>query len=496
MEKLRILCIEDSIADAEITERELRRSGLQFTIEFVDAKENYVNALKNYKPGLVISDHSLYQFNSVEALELLKESRLNIPFILLTGTVSEEFAVRILKMGADDYVLKSNYARLPAAIENALNKKNAELEKKKSLQKLEASEKKYRQLFESNPMPMWILDESNFRFLNVNEAAIKHYGYSREEFMQMTAVDLRPDSEKQRFLDLKIDTGIGSHSIGMWHHKKKDGTVINVEITIDQVNYNEQKGLLVLANDITEKIKIYQALKTKNEQLEKVNAELDRFVYSASHELRAPISTMLGLIGLIEHSAPGKDSAQVVEMMKSRLERLDNVIRDILDYSQNSRMELVSEPIDLKKLIDHCFTSIDYLNTIDKIRFQVEIEEELSFCTDRKRLQVVIGNLLSNAFKYHNLSQSDPYVKISSTRNGETVLLTVTDNGSGISPDYLDKIFNMYFRGTNTPEGTGLGLYIVKEIINTMGGNIEVQSELRKGSTFRIRLPDMCFEKK
>jgi signal transduction histidine kinase len=282
----------------------------------------------------------------------------------------------------------------------------------------------------------------------------------------------------------------------MWHHKKKDGTVINVEITIDQVNYNEQKGLLVLANDITEKIKIYQALKSKNEQLEKVNAELDRFVYSASHELRAPISTMLGLIGLIEHSAPGKDSAQVVEMMKSRLERLDNVIRDILDYSQNSRMELVSEPIDLKKLIDHCFTSIDYLNTIDKIRFQVEIEEELSFCTDRKRLQVVIGNLLSNAFKYHNLSQSDPYVKISSTRNGETVLLTVTDNGSGISPDYLDKIFNMYFRGTNTPEGTGLGLYIVKEIINTMGGNIEVQSELRKGSTFRIRLPDMCFEKK
>jgi DNA-binding NtrC family response regulator len=189
MEKLRILCIEDSIADAEITERELRRSGLQFTIEFVDAKENYVNALKNYKPGLVISDHSLYQFNSVEALELLKESRLNIPFILLTGTVSEEFAVRILKMGADDYVLKSNYARLPAAIENALNKKNAELEKKKSLQKLEASEKKYRQLFESNPMPMWILDESNFRFLNVNEAAIKHYGYSREEFMRIYADD-------------------------------------------------------------------------------------------------------------------------------------------------------------------------------------------------------------------------------------------------------------------------------------------------------------------
>jgi PAS domain S-box-containing protein len=316
MKKLRILCLEDNVSDAEILERELRKSDLDFSIEFIDGKAGYLHALENNNPELIISDHSLYNFDSVMALELLKETKLNIPFILVTGTVSEEFAVSILKMGADDYILKSNYTRLSIAIKSALNAKSAQREKQIFIEQLEASEKHYRQLFQGNPLPMWILTNNNYQFLDVNTAALKHYGYKKEEFLNMTAVDLRPYTEKEQFLTHKRQTNVGPHSAGVWRHQKKDNSLIWVDITVNNIDYHGKKALLILAKDVTERIEYAKAL--------------EELLFFTSHKVRQPVAHILGICNLIEQDlVTGDELLKILSIYKNSALALDDFTKEL-----------------------------------------------------------------------------------------------------------------------------------------------------------------------
>src|SRR6266542_907936 len=139
---------------------------------------------------------------------------------------------------------------------------NAELEEHiaERAEELLKSEKKYRYLFEQNPMPVWVVDQSSFKFLDVNEAAIKHYGYSREEFLSMTALDIRPEEEKKRFLELRRSKTSGPHNSGIWKHIKKDGTIIYSEVIAHDIFFEDKKARLVLSNDVTEKVKAEEEL--------------------------------------------------------------------------------------------------------------------------------------------------------------------------------------------------------------------------------------------
>jgi PAS domain S-box-containing protein len=318
MKMLKILCIEDSVADADILERELRLSGLQFSIEFVDGRASFLHALENNVPDIVISDHTLHDFNSLEALEYLKEKNLDIPFILVTGTVSEEFAVEILKKGADDYILKSNYVRLPYAIKSALEKKSAEYEKKCSIEKLKASEKHYRQLFEANPLSMWIIDKTTFQFLDVNEAAVRHYGYAREEFLNMTALDLRPYTEKEKFLAYNKQIKPGLHNGGIWRHKKKDSSLILAEITVNEIEYQGKKALLILAVDITEKVEYTN--------------RLEELLFITSHKIRQPVTQILGIANLLEQElVTESDLQKILAVYKTSAKSLDDFTRELTE---------------------------------------------------------------------------------------------------------------------------------------------------------------------
>ncbi|GGD36728.1 sensor histidine kinase [Flavobacterium orientale] len=229
-------------------------------------------------------------------------------------------------------------------------------------------------------------------------------------------------------------------------------------------------------------------LESANKQLKTANKELDRFVYSASHDLRSPITSLMGLVVIIKHEEDAEKRKEYVDMMSQILQSQDQFIKDIIDYSRNNKIKITIEKINLSYLINE--TVFQYQFTNHNLSMQVIQELETDYIyTDVLRLKIILNNLISNAFKYADLTKSENYIKVKSTLKGTTVTLEIEDNGMGINPQYLDKIFDMFFV-TDSNKGSGLGLYIAKEAVENLNGTITAQSEPKAFTKFSITLPN------
>lgn len=225
----------------------------------------------------------------------------------------------------------------------------------------------------------------------------------------------------------------------------------------------------------------------KNAELHKVNEELDRFVYSVSHDLRSPLSSILGLTNLAKTTTERTELDQLLSMIQGRVEAQDNFIKDIINYARNVRTDLSTEPVNLLKLVDQVFESVRYNANAERISFIKTIDADIVLITDRVRLSVILSNLISNAIKYFDSNKTQPTIEISFNRKFNT--LSIKDNGIGIQREHIDKIFNMFYRGSDRSTGSGLGLYITKEAANKLGATIDVESTYGEGSTFSLRFP-------
>ncbi len=226
----------------------------------------------------------------------------------------------------------------------------------------------------------------------------------------------------------------------------------------------------------------------QNEELTKINSELDRFVYSTSHDLRAPLSSIRGLILLTERESDPSEMKQYIAMMKTRVNNLDKFITDISDYSRNSRTEIVKISTPVKKVIRDVLENLRYYPGSDSVKIELNVPDELLIVTDPMRLQMVLGNLISNAFKYYDPDKEDCYIKISVTCEDALLNLIIEDNGIGISPELVPRIFDMFFQAHEKSTGSGLGLYIVKETVQKLGGTIAVESAVNIGTKFTVKL--------
>lgn len=239
--------------------------------------------------------------------------------------------------------------------------------------------------------------------------------------------------------------------------------------------------------DIEERKRAEEEILLKNIQLAKTNEELDRFVYSASHDMRAPLSSLLGLINISEKTNKVEELHTYLHMMKGRIQTMEGFIKEVTDYSRNTRLDLALEEINLEQVIREVNQNLSDMS--GRIRIAFDFPEKIMLLTDSGRLKVILNNLISNAYKYHRLDQPDPYISFSANRNHNRVIITITDNGTGIEPDYHHKIFDMFFRASIKSEGSGLGLYIVKETLQKMGGTIRVESTPGEGSSFTFSIP-------
>ncbi len=243
--------------------------------------------------------------------------------------------------------------------------------------------------------------------------------------------------------------------------------------------------------DITSLKQHEEILRSKNVELEKINFELDRFVYSASHDLKAPLSSVLGLISLARTEMRPEDQTTYYDMMERSIRKLDKFINDLIHFSRNTRLEIVSEPVDFESIISDRVDDLRYMEDAHKVRLEKSIDK-VAFWSDERRISTIFNNLISNAVKYHNPVAIDPWVKLSIEVDEQRALIVIQDNGIGIEEHHLDYIFNMFYRATELSKGSGLGLYIVKEIVSKLSGSIIVNSKTGEGTTIKIILPNQA----
>lgn len=228
-------------------------------------------------------------------------------------------------------------------------------------------------------------------------------------------------------------------------------------------------------------------IESKNNDLTIVNKELDRFVYSASHDLRSPISSLKGLVDILKTEEDPEETKNYLDLMHSVLNKQDQFIRDIIDYSRNKRTGITLEPVSLIGIVDDAISTLQYIEDVKKITIEKHLSVDKLY-SDNLRLKIIINNLLSNAIKYADFDKQKPYISIATYKSDTTFIIEVEDNGIGINKGIQSRIFDMFFV-TNKNKGTGLGLYIVKESVEMMNGTISVESKVNIGSKFIITLP-------
>lgn len=229
-------------------------------------------------------------------------------------------------------------------------------------------------------------------------------------------------------------------------------------------------------------------LKLKNEELQKTNNELNRFVYSASHDLRAPLMSILGITKLAKLEGEGAEN-EYIDMIERSVNKLDVFIQNIIEYYKNSRSEGNLDQINFKELLEDSIENYRYYKDGD-IDYRLNVNQAVDFVSDGFRVKVILNNIISNAIKYQKHSSDNQYVDIDVKVDAEEAKITIKDNGIGISEEHLPNIFKMFFRATHEDSGSGIGLYIVKEALNKLDGEIDLESKINEGTTFYIKIPN------
>lgn len=284
----------------------------------------------------------------------------------------------------------------------------------------------------------------------------------------------------------ETDTVLGVLAVYFYDHVKRNGQELEMITRMTNIC----RILLVKEKTIQENKNYLNTLQVKNNELKKTNDELDRFVYSTSHDLRVPLTNVMGLIDITEMSINDEAPKKYLALMRQSVVALDDVIRGILDYSRNARAEISMEEVNIRKMVDDVKEAVKYHHHANAIDFRIFINEQIPLYTDKQRLFVILNNLVSNAIKYFNQQEAHPFISIVVQINTERALLFIEDNGIGIPEAYHEKVFEMFYRASSQANGSGLGLYILKETLNRLNGKISVVSGADIGTTFIVEIPN------
>jgi signal transduction histidine kinase len=303
---------------------------------------------------------------------------------------------------------------------------------------------------------------------------LQYIGYDKIYFTQLDYMTL------QTFIIHGILATIVFFICGLWAFQLKKLNERQIEQTYETGRFQE------------EQLQKKALLKT-NEELMKSNKELDSFVYSVSHDLRAPLSSMLGVVGLCEMGAPDPFMQKNIGLLKTSIKKLDGFIMDILDYSRNSRMEVDRQEIHFDELLADISNNLKFMGADDQrtVDIRVSVRNGVAFYSDKSRLTIILNNLISNGIRYQNPKASDPFVEVTVEISDSAADIRVRDNGIGIDKGNQAKVFDMFYRVSTKSIGSGLGLYIVKETVDKLQGEVELRSKPGEGSEFRIQLPNL-----
>jgi len=342
----------------------------------------------------------------------------------------------------------------------------------------------YRELVESSDSII-IVTDPGFNIRYVSSAVIKAFDVQPEHLLGKNVFDFL-NAEKiddwKRTLTEADSTFSEEVSLTLSKGRK---AYFDVHVS-NLLNHYEVQGLALHLHDITKK-------KIKENDLIRSNQQLDQVIYKTTHDLKAPLMSALGLVNLAE-KATEDDKSRYIQMIKKSLLKLDAFIEEMNDFFRNEKLAIQRDIIGMEDLLKEEIENLHNLSESRNVSMTFKIEGETDFYSDCIRVKTIVTNILSNAIKYSDPDKSEPFIRIYVLLNEEFCQIRVVDNGIGIDPKFQDKIFDLFFRATTHSQGTGIGLFIVKDTIQKLKGTINLNSTLGEGTTFEIRIPNQIYQ--
>ncbi|HEU5290530.1 MAG TPA: HAMP domain-containing sensor histidine kinase [Cyclobacteriaceae bacterium] len=231
-------------------------------------------------------------------------------------------------------------------------------------------------------------------------------------------------------------------------------------------------------------------LRKKNKELGRLNKELDNFLYSTAHDLRSPLASLMGLIDLFSYETEKQNIERYSSMMRESVVRMEDFIAQIVSYSQNKNIEPSASQIEITKVLHNIIESHKFMDRNDRIRWMIDIKETVPVFTDLGRITILLNNLISNAIRYSDATKEESFIRIQVRPDQDYIHFQFIDNGIGISPEHIERIFDMFYRADLNSKGSGLGLYILKQTVKTLKGFVQVESTRGEGTKFIIAIPN------
>jgi len=504
-ETIRVLIVEDLPTDAELSEREVRKALGSCEFRRVEIREEYLAALDDFRPGLIVSDFKMPQFDGLAALKLALEHCPDVPFIMVTGSMNEDTAVECMKAGAWDYVIKEHVKRLGPAVRSAMERQRVRLEHKRAEEKLRESERKYRSLHESLMDAVASVDLAG-HMLEFNGVFESMLGYSAEEIHRLTYSDITPArwhaSEAQIIAEQVLKRGYSD--VYEKEYRRRDGTIVPVELRTFLVRDEAEAptGMWAVVRDISAR-KQAEAEREKLEEQLRLSQRLEAIGSLAggiAHDFNNLLSVILcctdfAMAGVRENDRVREELLEV----KKAGERAVALTRQILAFSRKQILQPVVLNLNqiaagVEKMLRRILgEDIDYLQALAPDLGLVR--------ADPGQVEQVLMNLVVNArdampnggkltIETHNVDLDAEYAaRHVAVAPGPYICFAVTDTGCGMDKQTQARIFEPFFTTKEKGKGTGLGLSTVYGIVKQSGGNIWVYSEPGQGTTFKVYLP-------
>jgi PAS domain S-box-containing protein len=335
-------------------------------------------------------------------------------------------------------------------------------------------------LFENTKSILLVTDEK-FNIRYASSSVETTFGLQPYSVLGRNAFELVRLRDREAWLAcLQENRGNRSAEISL---EMPGGNEMHFEVTVtNHVSNSEIRGMVVIMHDITER-------KLKHRKLEQTNDHLDHFIFKTIHDLRAPIHSAIGLIDLSLRSG-AEEREKYIALIKSSLQKMDSFIEEVSSFYKNEKLAIVKEKINFDGLFQSEKEFLQGLPGAREINFEYDFKGSSDLFSDSLRLKTILTNILSNSIKYSDPFKDIRFIRVSVQVDASRCRIAVQDNGLGIDEEHLDKIFDIFFRSHLQVNGTGLGLYIVKDTVSRLGGEIEVESTLGVGTSFVITLPN------
>lgn len=539
-ETIRVLVIEDNDDDARLEIDELRSGGYDIVYKRVETRNATREALVNEQWDFIISDYSLPQFSGLDALEELKATGNDIPFIFVSGTIGEEIAVAAMKAGVHDYIMKDNMTRLVPAFERELREAEIRRQKKEAEKEIRNERILLRTLIDNLPDLIYIKDTEGRKIVS-NNADFGFLGFSSEtEVLGKTDADLFPERRINQTENDKQIISSGKVIFNLEEQRLDTNGKLHWFLTNKIPLFTDQEkisGLINLSHDITERKLAELALQSREQELKKqnleyealnrqylklnhelneslnqikaINAELivakgkaeesdnlkTAFLENMSHEIRTPLNGILGFAEFLKDPDLDKDQVEkYIGIIDASSKQLLTIINDILDISKikADQITIKNTDVNITELLEELYEQNKEqaeLKKLDLILNPRHLDKNIVTLSDSAKLHQVFSNLINNAIKF----TSEGIVEFGLDIQDHTLSFYVKDSGIGIAPEDQDLIFKPFSKVENSAArkygGNGLGLAISKALVEKLGGTISLSSSINKGSTFTFTIP-------